>query len=65
MAFVVMAFMTVIVAFVLVARRSLSCFWLKVVFDGVGRTQRFAFQARRSEPIALPLWRFPGGMLTL
>ena len=37
---------------------------MKVAFDGVGRTQRFAFQARRA-PIKLPLWRFTGRRLSV
>ncbi len=49
MAFVVVTCMIVTfvsVIFVPCACRSFCRFWLKVVFDGVGRTQRFAFQAR-------------------
>jgi hypothetical protein len=43
-------------AFVLMAWiSSLSRIRLQVAFDSVGRTQRFAFQARRGEPIELPL----------
>jgi hypothetical protein len=51
----------VLVAFVLVAwSSSLSRIRLQVAFDSVGGTQRFAFPARRCEPIELPMWRFPG-----
>jgi type IV secretory pathway VirB3-like protein len=53
MAFVVVAFM--VMAFVLVANNSsFRRIWLKVSFNGVGRTQRFAFQARWA-PIKLPI----------
>ena len=62
MALMVMVSMIMVVAFVIVimilAGLSLSRFRLKVAFDYVGRTQRFAFQARRSEPIKLTLGRF-------
>jgi len=58
MALMVMVSMIMVVAFVIVAGLSLSRFRLKVAFDYVGRTQHFAFQARRSEPIKLTLGRF-------
>jgi hypothetical protein len=55
-AFVILAFMSMI--FLPCACGCLSRVWLKVAFDSVGRTQRFAFQVRRGEPIELPLLRF-------
>ncbi len=61
-----MAFVVVVVAFVIMAFVFVACsssfrrVRLKVVFEGVGRTQRFAFQVRRGEPIAMPRWRFCG-----
>jgi hypothetical protein len=42
--------MVVLMAFVFVGVRSLSSFRLGVVLEGIGRTQCFAFQARRGEP---------------
>jgi len=43
-AFVIVAF--VIVAFVGVVLRGIGRFRVRAVFEGVGRTQRFAFQTR-------------------
>jgi hypothetical protein len=43
----------------LVIVRGLSRFRLGIVFEGVGRTQRFAFQARRGEPNKLPDRKWP------
>ena len=57
MAFVIVAFMVVIVAFVLMVMinaRRFSRARLEVVLEGVRRTQRFAFQAHLA-PIKLPL----------
>ena len=54
MIFMVMSFM--VMSFMIVASRGLSRVRLKVVIEGVRRTQRFTFQA----PIEVPLWRFPG-----
>jgi hypothetical protein len=62
MTFVVVTFMAMsfmVMSFMIVASCSLSRVWLKVVFDGIRRTQRFAFHAPPA-PIDLPLWRFPG-----
>jgi hypothetical protein len=50
---VIVAF--VIAAFVGVIVRSLGRTGGGVVLKGVGRSQRFAFQARRGEPIELPI----------
>jgi hypothetical protein len=46
----------VVMAFVLVVvdLRSLSRFRLGVVLEGIGRTQRFAFQARHGAPKNCP-----------
>ena len=57
---VVVAFVIVVVAFVIAAFvgvtiRNLGRTGGGVVIEGVGRTQRFAFQARRGEPIELPI----------
>ena len=71
MPFVVMAFVAMIVTFVVVifmdvafvlmaCSSSLSRIGLQVAFDSVGGTQRFAFPARHGEPIELPLWPFSG-----
>jgi hypothetical protein len=45
----------VIAAFVGVTVRNLGRTGGGVVLKGVARTQRFAFQARRGEPIELPI----------
>ena len=55
---VVMAFVVVVMAFVrgfMLLGGFVRCAGLRVAFDGVCGTQRFAFQARRSEPIEMPL----------
>jgi hypothetical protein len=51
---VVVAFVIVTLVFVVVACRSFSRVGLKVAFDGIRRTQRFAFQAPMA-PFQLPL----------
>ncbi len=54
----VMAFVSMVVAFVrgfMLLGGFIRCAGLRVAFDGVCGTQRFAFQARRGEPIEMPL----------
>jgi hypothetical protein len=67
MAFVVVTFMIVAfmaIGFMVVPSSGFSRIRLRVVFEGVRRTQRFTFQAPPA-PIELPLWRFPGRKLSI
>ena len=53
----------VLMAFVIVGMRGLSRLRLGIVLEGIGRTQRFAFRARRGKPnncpAGLPLEAIP------
>lgn len=57
--FVVVAFLRVIMD--LLTTRSLSRLRLGIILECAGRTQRFAFQARRGEPIQSAIPGRPSG----
>jgi len=64
---VIVAFLAMFVVRVIVVVRGLGRVGVGVVFEGVGRAQRFAFRARRGEPNKLPgpVCRSPGRLDSL